>query len=69
MITMQSDYQGDVKDFAMVVPVPTIIQKNQIKTVSPVIFEALDSYSAPRLAEYYDPNPCYEYKIMGHRRS
>ena len=33
-ITMSSDFEGDVRDFAMVVPVPVVLQRDQIKTVS-----------------------------------
>lgn len=59
-ITMANDYQGDLKEFAMVVPVPVVLQENDIKVVNKSMFERFDSYSAPRLAEYYDPNPCYQ---------
>ena len=30
VITMSNDFQGDVKDFAMVIPVPTFIEREQI---------------------------------------
>lgn len=58
-VTMSNDFQGDVKDFAMVVPVPVVLNKHDIKTVNPNVFSKLDSYSGPRLVEYYDNNPCY----------
>ncbi|MFP5470005.1 MAG: DUF2330 domain-containing protein [Bacteroidia bacterium] len=58
VLTMSSDFQGDVKDFAMVVPVPTVLQRHDIKTVNPNVFSKLDEYSGPRLVEYYDENPC-----------
>lgn len=57
-VTMNSDFKGDVKDFAMVVPVPTIIKREDIRIVEPALFQKLDDYSAPRLAAYYDENPC-----------
>ena len=60
-ITMSSDYKGSATDFAMVVPVPEVLKKDQIRVVSPLIFDKLDAYSAPRVVEYYDQNPCYEY--------
>src|SRR6185369_11585729 len=59
-ITMSSDFQGDVKDFAMVVPVPVVLQRDEIKTVSKDIFTTLDNYSSPRLVEYWDQNPCQQ---------
>ena len=57
-ITMVSDFQGSVKDFAMVVPVPSVLQKDQIRIVDPAVVQKLDAYSAPRLVEYFDEDPC-----------
>lgn len=63
VITMSNDFKGDVQDFAMVVPVPVVLKESQIKVVDRSIFEVLDSYSSPRLAEYYDSNPCMQYEL------
>lgn len=57
-ITMASDFSGDVEQFAMVVPVPTVIQRDQIRIVDASIFDKLDAYSSPRLVEYFDQDPC-----------
>lgn len=61
VITMSNDFYGDVKDFAMVVPVPTVLKENDIKVVDRYIFDKLDTYTGPRLVEYFDQNPCYSY--------
>ena len=61
VITMSNDFKGDVKDFAMVVPVPEILRERDIKVVDRYLFDQLDAYSAPRLVEYYDPSPCNQY--------
>ncbi|MEH1883149.1 DUF2330 domain-containing protein [Nostoc sp.] len=58
VLTMANDFQGEVKDFAMVVPVPTVLQKEQVRVTEPKIIERLDAFSAPRLVEYFDPDPC-----------
>ena len=58
VLTMANDYQGEVKDFAMVVPVPVILTENQVHIAEPKIIERLDSFSAPRLVEYFDDDPC-----------
>ena len=58
VIGMRNDFQGELTDFALVVPVPVVLQKGQIHIGDPKIFERIDAYSAPRLAEYFDPNPC-----------
>jgi len=60
VITMGSDFQGDVKDFAMVVPVPVVLKQSDIAVVDRGIFDRLDAYSAPRLTEYYDENLCQQ---------
>jgi hypothetical protein len=59
VITMANDVQGDaVKDFAIVVPVPTVVQQDQVHVGDPKILSRLDAFSAPRLVEYFDANPC-----------
>lgn len=58
VITMYNDFKGDTKDFAMVVPVPAVLQKSDVKVVDQSLFQRLNDYSAPRLVEYYDKNPC-----------
>jgi hypothetical protein len=57
-ITMASDFEGDTKEFAVVVPVPTFIERKQIGVVDPKTIDHLDHYTAPRLVEYHDENPC-----------
>jgi len=57
-ITMSNDFKGNVRDFAMVVPVPVVLAEKDIRVTNRRIFQALDAYSAPRLVEYYDHNPC-----------
>jgi hypothetical protein len=58
VMTMGSDYQGEAKDFAIVIPVPRPIEKGQIHVGDPKLLERLDAYSSPRLVEYHDPDPC-----------
>jgi hypothetical protein len=57
-ISMASDYQGDPKEFAVVIPVPTFIKREQVGVVEMKTVDHLDAYTAPRLVEYYDPDPC-----------
>lgn len=60
-VTMSSDFQGNVSDFAMVIPVPTVLQREDIRVVERRIFDQFDAYSGPRLVEYWDPSPCNRY--------
>ena len=58
VLTMANDYQGEAKDFALVVPVPVILKEEQVHIGEPKILQRLDAFSAPRLVEYFDSNPC-----------
>ncbi|MEE9271737.1 MAG: DUF2330 domain-containing protein [Robiginitomaculum sp.] len=58
VITMANDYQGEPTEFAMVIPVPTVITKEQVHISKASILDHLDAYTAPRLVEYFDPDPC-----------
>ncbi len=58
VITMVNDFQGDVSEFAMVVPVPTFIEREQINVGDKSVIDHLDAYTSPRLVEYFDPDPC-----------
>ena len=57
-ITMASDYEGEPKEFAVVIPVPTFIERKQIGVVDMKTIDHLDGYTAPRLVEYHDHDPC-----------
>jgi hypothetical protein len=58
ILTMANDFQGAVKDFALVVPVPIAIKREQVNVGDKEIIKKLDAFSQPRLVEYNDPNPC-----------
>jgi hypothetical protein len=58
VLTMANDYKGELREFAIVVPVPTVLERGQIRVGDRALIEHLDAYSAPRLVEYFDPDPC-----------
>ncbi len=58
VLSMMNDYKGELTEFALVVPVPVVLQKGQIHVGDRALFQHLDAYSAPRLVEYRDENPC-----------
>jgi len=58
VLTMANDYQGDPTEFAMVIPVPTVLQREQIHVGDKALIDHLDAYTAPRLVEYFDDDPC-----------
>jgi hypothetical protein len=57
-ITMASDYEGDPREFAVVIPVPSFIARQQIGVIDMHMIDHLDAFTAPRLVEYHDPDPC-----------
>jgi hypothetical protein len=59
VLAMQNNYQGPPEAFAMVVPVPVILQKENVKTLSKALFEKVDRLDSPRLVEYWEQDPCY----------
>ncbi len=58
VVTMVNDFKGDIKEFALVVPVPSVLEKEQVHVAEKKDVERLDAYTSPRLVEYYDPDPC-----------
>jgi hypothetical protein len=58
VLTMANDFKGDPREFAVVIPVPTVLQKDQIHVGDKALIDHLDAYSAPRLVEYFDEDPC-----------
>jgi Na+-translocating ferredoxin:NAD+ oxidoreductase RnfD subunit len=58
ILTMANDFSGNPKEFAVVIPVPTRIEREQIHVGDKALIDHLDAYSAPRLVEYFDENPC-----------
>jgi hypothetical protein len=58
ILTMVNDYRGEPRSFALVVPVPIVLEKELVRVVSPKVVQRVDAFSAPRLAEYFDSNPC-----------
>ena len=62
VITMSNDYQGDLEEFAMVIPVPVVLEEGQIHVTDNAIIDHLDAYTSPRLVEYFDDDPCTRYE-------
>jgi hypothetical protein len=60
VLSMQNNYQGPPANFAMVVPVPIVLQKENVKTLPREVFDRVDQMAAPRLVEYWEQDPCAE---------
>src|SRR5438093_3707308 len=53
VMTMANDFKGDPREFAVVVPVPTVLEKGQIRVGDKAVIERVDGDSAPRLVGYF----------------
>ncbi len=62
VISMANDYQGELEEFAIVIPVPVVLEEEQIHVTENAILDHLDAYTAPRLVEYFDEDPCMVYR-------
>jgi len=60
VLSMQNAYKGPPEAFAMVVPVPVVLQQENVKTLPREVFARVDSLTAPRLVEYWEEDPCYK---------
>jgi MYXO-CTERM domain-containing protein len=58
VLSMQNNYQGPPENFAMVVPVPVVLQKENVKTLPKALFDRVDQIASPRLVEYWEQDPC-----------
>src|SRR5262249_50380616 len=47
------------EDFALVIPVPVVLQKDNVKILDPAVFDRVDELDAPRLVEYWEQDPCH----------
>jgi len=69
VLTMSSDFRGDPKQFAVVIPVPVVLEKGQVHIGDSLAVTHLDDFSVPRLVEYTDPNPCPRHEIAAMKSS
>ena len=58
VLSMQNNYKGPPGEFAMVIPVPTVLQKEDVKTLPKDVFARVDQMGSPRLVEYWEQDPC-----------
>ena len=68
IVTMSNDFKGSLTEFALVVPVPAVISKDQVHIGERKFIERVDAYSSPRLVEYHDSNPCEVRREMSYRK-
>lgn len=60
VLSMQNSYEGPPERFAMVVPVPVVLEQENVRTLPRAVFARVDRLAAPRLVEYWEQDPCRE---------
>jgi hypothetical protein len=58
VLSMLNNYRGALREFALIVPTPVVLQRGQVRVAERAVFDRLDAYSSPRLVEYNDSDPC-----------
>lgn len=58
VLSMQNDYQGPPEAFALVVPVPVVLDEENVRTLPRDVFARVDRLASPRLVEYWEQDPC-----------
>lgn len=48
------DYKGEPEEFALILPVPVVLKKQDVRVIPAEIFQRLDDFTAPRLVRYSD---------------
>jgi hypothetical protein len=57
VLSMQNNYRGPTENFALVVPVPVVLAKENVKTIPREAFTRMDELTSPRLVEM-PTEPC-----------
>ena len=64
-LTLANDYQGTATDFAMLIPVPEVLEEDDIQTVRPELFQRFNDYSTPRIVTYQCSDFYWEDEVFG----
>lgn len=51
-LSMRNDFRGELTDFGLVIPIPAAVQQEDVRVIDTALFDKLDGYTGPRLAEY-----------------
>jgi hypothetical protein len=55
-MTLANGWEGNATDFALILPIPELIDKGDVRIADPAIFDRLDEYTAPREVTYDCPD-------------
>ncbi len=58
VLSFQASVEGTLGDFALVIPVPETVDLDDVQSAPPDALAALDRFTAPRLEELWEQDPC-----------
>lgn len=58
VLTFQNDYLGPARDFALIVPVPVVLDPSDVRTLHASVLELVEHAAAPRMVELWQQDPC-----------
>jgi hypothetical protein len=58
VVTVMPDYQGDLKPFAVMMPVPDDVKAEEVRALKRDSIERIDQITAPRFWEFWEMDPC-----------
>ena len=74
VLTFQNDYRGPAQDFALIVPVPVVLNPADVHTLHASVVEMVQRAAQPTLVELWEQDPCpppepeYDYRRMKEAR-
>lgn len=60
MLSMRNNYEDPPESFALVVPVPVVLQEDNVKILEDAVFDRVDQLATPRLVEHWETDPCWQ---------
>jgi hypothetical protein len=58
ILSMQTNYDGPLETFAVIVPLPAELKPSDVRTLPRALFERVVAAGAPRLVELWEDDPC-----------
>jgi len=58
VVTIMPDYQGPLDGFAFLIPVPSDVTRERIKTIRRNLLSRVEQLTAPRYHAFYEKDPC-----------
>jgi hypothetical protein len=68
VLSLQNDYRGPPENFALVIPVPAVLERENVRTLPLGLFDRIDALSSPRLVELWERDPCW-YEHIGRQNA